>query len=158
MRSSNAILLLAFACTAATAEDRIFVELPARMDAAARVDPDVKEECDLPVLVGRQVLAKVYERNPGAMALDGSAPASTRFIRVRIVSATTMPGVGMRQIYGAAEVVQDDKVVASTRINGRTSATPGMGMRLCDVMDHIAEFIGKRVSTWAEVAYPPKPQ
>ena len=155
MRTSGLILLLAaaLACPAA-AQDRIFVQVPALMDPGARVDPDVRVQCDLPAMVGRQVLAKVQERGPGAMTLDPSAPGSTRFIRVRIFSATTMPGVGIRQIAAIAEVVEGDQVVASVRFNDRTSVTPGFGMPLCDVMDYVASGIGKRVAAWAEKSYP----
>lgn len=157
MQTATPILLLAAAlgCASlpAAAQDRIFIQVPALMDAGAKLDPDVRAECNLPVLVGRQVLQQVYRRHPGAIALDPSAPGSERFIRVHIVSATSMPGVGMRQISALAEVVEDGKVVASRRINDRTSATPGIGMRLCDVMEHVADGIGKRVAVWADTAY-----
>src|SRR5262245_43156481 len=102
MRSTDLILLVAalgaWAGAVAADDDRIYLQLPAVMDPGAKLDPDVRAECDLPKMVGSQVLAKAYERQPNVVVLDPALAGSRRFVRVRIVGATTMPGVGMRQI------------------------------------------------------------
>ena len=157
MQTSTPILLLAaaLACASppAAAQERIFIQVPALMAPGAKVDPDVLAECNLPALVARQVLQKVHERHPHAVAFDPSTPAPAQFIRIQILAATMVSGVGMRQIFVRAEVVQNDLIIASVRFNDRTSASPGMGLRLCDVMDHVAEGIGKRVALWADTSF-----
>src|SRR5262245_43616033 len=140
MRMSEAIVLLAAALAyPAAAQEKVFVQVPAVMDPGAKVDSDVRVQCELTAMVGRQVLQQASERKLNAVVLDPATAGSRRFIRVRIVGAAAMVGVGMRQIDVYAEVVQDDQVVDSRRIRERTSVTPGIGMPLCDVMDHIAE-------------------
>jgi len=150
-------LLLGFA-SAAVADDRMRVQLPALLDPVVAVDPDVSQECKLPALVGDRVFEQLKLVEPGATAAPAFM-AADRFVRLRITAARMIPAVQIRRLTVTSEIVEGDRVIAKASFRDSSAAMPGYGITLCDIMDKIATGVGKKAAGWVRSSYAePAPQ
>ena len=152
MRTALAWLIGCASFGAALAEDRMLVQLPALLDPAVAVDPDVKEECKLAPLVGEKVFEQIKALNPGTTPAPAS-PGDERLIRLRITAAQMIPAIQVRRLTLAGELVEGDRVIGVTSFRAASAAMPGYGLGLCDIMGNIAATIGKNIAYWARRNY-----
>jgi len=145
-------LLLGCASFGATAQDKMLVQLPALLDPAVVVDKDVTEECKLAALVGDRVFDRIKAVNPGATAATAS-PGEERLIRLRITAAQMIPAVQVRRLTVSAELVEGERVIATSSFRDSSAAMPGYGLGLCDIMGNVATAIGRKVASWARRDY-----
>ncbi len=167
MSRGNLVTLLAalaaFAVTAAQAQEKFHVQIPAVLDPrAAPGSEEARRECSVDMLVGNYVLQKVGGSFPGATRTDGKEDTGAlKVLKLTILSAhaegRSVLG-GPKSITIRAEVLQHAKVVNTTILRrqayGGALGTVGM-VGTCQIMEGIAIGLGEDVARWLPVAVVP---
>lgn len=156
MKRSHVLFLLPalVASLPSFADDRIFLQVPAIIDAAAPMPDAVRRECGLEQLMASQALAAMNKRIRGVQAIENPALAGDG----NVVELTIMAGFGAGG--GGITGSKSMTVRANLKKNGATVATTlltressrgfmgGMLTGTCSVFERIAGALGKDVAVW----------
>ena len=153
------LIVLAALCVPASshAQDKILVAVPPAFDFESEATAKLRKDCALAEHVGRQVLASLKERFPGAEATDDWQKAADRpVVRLWItqlqpagapsaVHTDTLNRMGLRaELYEGSE----------RRMFGdwRASSASYSGEPPCPAFDRMAVTLGKNVAGWVPMA------
>jgi hypothetical protein len=152
----GAALLTAFAL-GAHAQDKLFVQVPALLDANAPITESVRRDCNVEAKVGGHIFQKVSEKVPGAEALaDPRKAGAERLLKLTIVNVVGVGGgawSGSKSITIRADLEQNSKVHASKTLTRQSGGGAFGGMKgTCSIMERIAVALGSDVAGWVPAA------
>lgn len=163
MKAFLIFLAVAIAQTTA-AQDIVLVQTPAVYVDGAAVNAEVKQECDLPNLLGSNTLSTVQKLMPESAPL---ALSSTRkdhhVLTLSILSAHGLGGAGAFS-GGKSITVRADLLLADQRIGSKTLRTSSRGgisgafNGMCAIQKSNTENAGSQIAAWVQslIKSPPK--
>ena len=155
VKPANLILLMSALLLplSATADDRVFVQVPAMIAPEASIPNAVRSQCAVDTLVGNYALSAVGKRFPSAQAASAPDQAGVAtFVKLTVVSVVGFGGgswSGPKAMAIRAEILKGGAVVGSTLLTRSSSGGMFGGFKgTCSILDRVAVALGKDVAAW----------
>lgn len=138
----------------AAADERIFVQVPAMIDAAAPIPEAVRKECGVEMLIGSHALSAISRRNKDVQAVAAPEQAGDgKLVRLTVVAAFGHGGgawSGPKQMTIRADLVKGGATLGSTLLTRASSrgSFGAMGFGTCNILNRVATALGKDVAVW----------
>lgn len=146
------LLVLLLATQVASAQERIFVQVPAAYDPNAWAARQIRDQCGLANLVGNQVLAQMQKRLPQASAAPERVEGDARVVRLTILSIFGIGGggwTGPKGLTVRAELARGGEILGFTeRREESRGGILGPVTGTCGIFEGIAETLGGEISEW----------
>lgn len=151
---------LAIAASPALADEPLYVQVPATLDASAPIPPAVKSECGVDMLLGNHVFSAIGRRDSGTQLAPSQAQAGNgRFLQLTVLSVHGFGGgawSGAKSMTIRADLKQGASLVRSTVLSRSSSGGAFAAFKgTCEILDRVATALGKDVAKW--VALPDGP-
>lgn len=147
------ILFAIFLSKATPAQERYYVQVPAKYDSETSARQGIRDECALDTLLGNYVLQSVSQRFPGSMPRpDSGLPVDAKVLNLTILKAHGHGGGGWsgpKSVTLKAEVFQNGQVTQF--LVKQVSSRGGMWGSMsgtCPIFDRVAQAMGKHVVRW----------
>jgi hypothetical protein len=157
---SAALLISALAAPlAASANERLFLQVPAILDPSAPIPAAVKNECALEMLLGNYALSAIDQRVGSVQSISTPEQAGTgKVVQLVILSAHGVGGgawTGSKSISIRVDIRKEGAIVGSTVLT-RSSGGGVFGgvMGTCAILDRVAKALGKDVAVWLSRTQP----
>ena len=138
----------------AVADERLFLQVPALIDAAAPIPEAVRKECALETLMASEALAAIGKRMGAVQAIEmaeqaGDAPR----VELTIMAAFGEGGGGItgpKSMTIRANLKKGGVTLATTLLTRESSRgfMGGMLTGTCSVFNRISAALGKDVALW----------
>lgn len=155
VKPANVILLMSAMLLplSASADDRVFVQVPAMIAPEALIPNAVRSQCAVDRLVGNYALSAVGKRFPSAQSAAAPDQAGgATFVQLTVVSVVGFGGgswSGPKAMAIRAEILKGGTVVGSTLLTRSSSGGVFGGFKgTCSILDRVAGALGKDVAAW----------
>lgn len=148
--------LIAFALAtplAASASERLFLQIPAILDPSAPIPTAVKNECALEMLLGNYALSAIDQRIGSVQSVSAPEQAGiNKVVQLTIISAHGFGGGGWSGSKSASirvDIRKEGTIVGSTVLTRSSrGGVFGSVQGTCALFDRIARALGKDVAVW----------
>ena len=139
------------------AGERIFVQVPARLDADAPIHAAVRNACRVEMLVGTNVFQRMSEANSGIEQLEDPAKAGPdKVLQLTILSVQGIGGggwTGSKSIMLRAELAQNGKVIGRKTFHRHSGGGMLGGVSgTCPIFERVAVALGRDIVKWLPAA------
>lgn len=137
----------------AAAQERIYVQIPAKYESENSARQGIRDECGLDTLLGNYVLQSVSQHFPGAIPRpETGLPVDAKVLNLTILRAHGHGGggwSGAKSVTLKAELVQNGQVVQFMvkQVGSRGGFWGGMS-GTCSIFERVAQVMGKHVVRW----------
>jgi hypothetical protein len=147
-----AVLISALAIPVAkSANERIFLQIPAILDPSAPIPVAVKNECALEMLLGSYALSAMNQRIGSVQSVSEPEHAGAdKIVLLTIISAHGIGGgmwTGSKSISIRVDIRKEGVTVGSTVLT-RSTRGGAYGGTACGSLDRVARALGKDVAVW----------
>jgi len=138
---------------AASANERLFLQIPAMLDPSAPIPAAVKNECSLEMLVGNYALSAIGQRIGSVQSVSALEQAGDgKLVQLTIISAHGVGGgawTGSKSMSIRVDIRKEGAAIGSTVLT-RSSGGGAFGgvMGTCAILDRVARALGKDVAVW----------
>jgi len=136
---------------AASANERLFLQIPAMLDPSAPIPAAVRDECSLEMLVGNYALSAINQRIGFVQSVSAPEQAGNdKLVRLTIIFVHGYGGgtwSGSKSVRVRADIIVGGATVDST-VLARSSRGGLMPAGTCAVLDRIAAALGKDLAVW----------
>lgn len=137
----------------ATADDRVFVQVPATIAREAWIPNAVRSQCAVDTLVGNYALSAVGKRFPSAQPATAPDQAGgATFVQLTVFSVIGFGGgswSGAKSMGIRVEILKGGTVVRSTSFTRSSNGGVFGGFKgTCSILDRVAGALGKDVAAW----------
>ena len=155
MKHLSAALIIFVLATplAASANERLFLQIPAILDPSAPIPTAVKNECGLEMLLGNYALSEIDQRIGSVQSV--SAPKQAGNNKVVQLTITSAHGAGGGAWSGPKSMsIKVDIRKGGTIVNSTVLTRSSMGGAFggltgtCAIFDRVARALGKDVAVW----------
>jgi hypothetical protein len=151
------ISVLAIPVTA-SADERLFLQLPAVLDSAAPIPDAVRNECSLEMLLGNYAQSEMERRIGSVQSVSAPEQAgSDKLVQLTIISVHGAGGgvwSGAKSMSIRVDVKKGGATVGSTVLS---RSARGGAMGTCALLDRCARALGKDVAVWLSRGSAAKP-
>ncbi|MCL1826302.1 MAG: hypothetical protein FWG26_10305 [Betaproteobacteria bacterium] len=150
---SAALVIFALATPlTASASERLFLQIPAKLDPSAPIPTAVKNECALEMLLGNYALSAINQRIGSVQSVSAPEQAGIdKIVQLTIISAYGAGGGGWSGSKSASirvDISKEGTIVGSTVLTRSSKGVVGMYGGTCALFDRIARALGKDVAVW----------
>lgn len=146
---------------AASANERLFLQVPAMLDPAAPIPAAVKNECALEMLLGNYALSAIGRRIGSVQSVAAPEQAGIdKMVQLTIIAVHGFGGggwSGSKSMSVRADLMKGGSTVGSTVLtrSSRGGAFGGFS-GTCAIFDRVAGALGKDVAAWLSRGSPAK--
>jgi len=156
---SLAVLISALLTSvAASANERLFFQIPAMLDPSAPIPEAVKNECALDTLLGNYALSAINQRIGSVQSVTAPEQAGADKVAQLTILSVHAPGGGMwsgsKSMSIRVDVRKEGATVDSTILTRRAKAG---GYSTCGMLERTAAALGKDVAVWLSRGSAAKP-
>jgi len=152
MKHLSAVLIISILATplAASANERLFLQVPAILDPSAPIPTAVKKECSLELLLGNYALSAINQRIGSVQSVSAPEQAGiNKIVQLTIISAHGHGGGGWSGPKSASirvDISKEGTIVGSTVLTRSSRGGAFRGFTgTCAIFDRIARALGKDV-------------
>lgn len=138
---------------AASANERLFLQVPAMLDPSAPIPTAVRNECALEMLLGNHALSAIGSRVGAVQSVTAQEQAGVdKLIQLTIISVHGFGGGGWsgpKSMSVRAEIRKGGATIGSTVLT-RSSRGGAFGgfIGTCAILDRVASALGKDLANW----------
>ena len=155
MKHLSAALIIFVLATplAASANERLFLQIPAKLAPSASIPTAVKKECRLEMLLGNYALSAINQRIGSVQSVSAPKQAGTnKIVQLTIISAHGAGGgawSGPKSMSIRVDVRKGGIIVDSTVLTRSSGGGAFGGFKgTCAILDRVAKALGKDVAVW----------
>jgi hypothetical protein len=164
MKHLSFVLLLSALITplAASANERLFLQVPAMLDSSAPIPAAVRNECALEMLLGNYALSAISRRIGSVQSVTAPEQAGIdKIVQLTIIAVHGFGGgawSGSKSMSVRADIIKGGSIVGTTVLtrSSRGGAFGGFS-GTCAILDRVAGALGKDVATWLSRGSPARP-
>jgi len=164
MKHLFAVLVISILATplAASANERLFLQVPAVLDPSAPITAAVKKECALEMLLGSYALSAIEQRVGPVQSVSAPEQAGVdKVVQLTIISARGFGGgawSGSKSARIRADIRKEGTIISSTVLTRASKGGVLAGVTgTCAIFDRIARALGKDVAVWLSRGSPTQP-
>jgi hypothetical protein len=136
----------------ASAEDRMFVQVPATVDASANIPDKIRSECGLEMDLANHTMAAMSRQGSAESISNPEGAGSDKYVHLVILSTQGVGGgawSGPKTMTIRAELRQRGKTLDSTVLSRSTNGGAFAGFKgTCSMFGRVTTTLGKDVAAW----------
>ena len=138
---------------AASANERLFLQIPAILDPSAPIPSAVKNECGLEMLLGNYALSAIDQRIGSVQSVSAPEQAGiNKIVQLTIISVHGAGGgawSGSKSMSIRADIRKGGTIVDSTVLSRSSRGGAFGGFKgTCEILDRVVKVLGKDVAVW----------
>ena len=137
---------------AASANERLFLQVPAMLDPSASIPTAVNNECPPEAPLGNYALSEIEKRIGSVQSVANPEQAGDgKVIQLTIISVYAPGGgtwSGRKSMRVRADIMERGAIVDSTVLSRRSWGAGVLPSGTCEVLDRVARALGKDLAVW----------
>ena len=149
MKIKSLVVLAALASSGAFAEDKLFVQSPAVLDANAGVGDAIQRECALEATTTNWVMDALGGKAQRLERVSGEQGKVLKLTIVNVAGASGGAWSGAKSMTVQAELVESGKVIGTT-VKSRSSSGGAFGgyKSTCAIFGRVMKTLGSDIAGW----------